>query len=83
MKVTVDVDCTPLEARAFLGLPDLSPLHEQYIQTMLKTMESAGSAEQVQAMMRSFAPMGDAGMKLFQQMFELGAGAMTGGSKKA
>ena len=23
-----DIDCTPAEARAFLGLPDLTPLHE-------------------------------------------------------
>ena len=27
MKVTVDVDCTPEEARRFLGLPDLTPVH--------------------------------------------------------
>ena len=26
MKVTVDVDCTPAEAREFLGLPDMRPL---------------------------------------------------------
>ena len=26
MKITVDVDCTPEEARAFLGLPDVKPM---------------------------------------------------------
>ena len=26
MKVTVEVDCTPDEARAFLGLPDVKPM---------------------------------------------------------
>ena len=26
MKVTVEVDCTPDEARAFLGLPDVRPM---------------------------------------------------------
>jgi Family of unknown function (DUF6489) len=26
MKVTIDIDCTPTEAREFLGLPDLRPL---------------------------------------------------------
>ena len=26
MKVTVEVDCTPDEARAFLGLPDIKPM---------------------------------------------------------
>ncbi|MEO7470377.1 MAG: DUF6489 family protein, partial [Sphingobium limneticum] len=30
MKVTVDVDCTPAEARAFLGLPDVTPIHDKY-----------------------------------------------------
>ena len=29
MKVKIDIDCTPEEARAFFGLPDLGPLHEQ------------------------------------------------------
>ena len=27
MKMTVEVDCTPEEARRFLGLPDVAPLH--------------------------------------------------------
>jgi hypothetical protein len=26
MKISVDVDCTPEEARRFLGLPDLTPV---------------------------------------------------------
>lgn len=26
MKVTVEVDCTPAEARQFMGLPDVAPL---------------------------------------------------------
>ena len=26
MKVTVEVDCTPTEAREFIGLPDLRPM---------------------------------------------------------
>ena len=34
MKVTVDVDCTPEEARRFLGLPDLSPVHDAYVEKM-------------------------------------------------
>ncbi len=26
MKITVEVDCTPIEARQFLGLPNVEPL---------------------------------------------------------
>ena len=35
MKVKIDIDCTPEEARTFFGLPDLGPLQ----QAMLKAMQ--------------------------------------------
>ena len=31
MKVTIEVDCTPVEARTFLGLPDVTPLNEHLV----------------------------------------------------
>jgi hypothetical protein len=34
MKVTFDIDCTPQEARAFFGLPDLTPVHDLYVERM-------------------------------------------------
>ena len=49
MKVTVDVDCSPAEARAFLGLPDVTPIHDKYIKTMLEGFEGVGSAEQMES----------------------------------
>ncbi|GLS99640.1 hypothetical protein GCM10007897_10220 [Sphingobium jiangsuense] len=85
MQVTVNVDCTPEEARSFLGLPDLSPVHEKYVASLLGAMDGAGSLEQMEKMMRAFAPMGDAGMRLFQQMMDIGlsgAAAATGGKGK-
>jgi len=36
MKITVDIDCTPEEARTFLGLPDVQPLQ----QAMMKELEA-------------------------------------------
>ena len=44
MKIHVDVDCTPEEARRFLGLPDLAPVHQAYIERMTKAA-SAGADE--------------------------------------
>jgi hypothetical protein len=38
MQVTVDVDCTPEEARAFLGLPDVQPLQAAVMAHMEKRM---------------------------------------------
>lgn len=34
MKFEVEVEATPAEARAFLGLPDLTPLHDAWIERM-------------------------------------------------
>jgi predicted transcriptional regulator len=31
MKITVEVDITPQEARTFLGLPDMTPVHDAFI----------------------------------------------------
>jgi len=78
MKVTFDIDCTPEEARSFLGLPDVTPIHQKYVQTMLDTMDGTGNIEQMETLFRSFSPMGDAGMRLFKQMMDIG---LSGGSK--
>lgn len=86
MKFTVNCDCTPEEARSFLGLPDLSPLHDKYIDTLMSAMDGAGSLDQMSKLMNAFSPMGDAGMKLFGQMMDIGmtsAGNMTGAGGKS
>ena len=38
MKVTVNVDCTPEEARTFLGLPDVQPMQKAMLAEMEKRM---------------------------------------------
>lgn len=82
MKVTVDVDCTPAEARSFLGLPDVTPIHDKYIKTMLDGFDGVANVEQMETLFKSFSPMGDAGMRLFQQMMNMGLAGMSSGDKK-
>lgn len=55
MKVNVEIDCTPEEARRAMGLPDLTPIHERYVQMMLDTMQSGVKPEMIEAMMRNWA----------------------------
>src|SRR3546814_3762591 len=55
MKVTINFDCTAEEARTFLGLPDVSPLNEKYVQATLNTMEGATNLEQMDKLLRSFS----------------------------
>jgi hypothetical protein len=38
MKITVDIDCTPAEARQFMGLPDLEPLQKAAMAEIEKRM---------------------------------------------
>ena len=72
MKVKVDIECTPEEARRFMGLPDLSPVHEAYVETMRKGMTEGISPDVMSEMMKSWAPMGEAGLAMMTQMFKQG-----------
>lgn len=38
MKITVNIDCTPEEARTFFGLPDVKPMQEAVLAKMEKQM---------------------------------------------
>ncbi|NJC34952.1 hypothetical protein GGR88_002466 [Sphingomonas jejuensis] len=73
MKINVEVDCTPEEARRFMGLPDLTPVHDAYVANLTETMKNGVSAEMFESMVRNWAPMGEAGMKLWTQLFDQGA----------
>ena len=74
MKLHVDFDFTPEEARRFMGLPDVSQANAAYIESLVKAMSGAGGVEQLQEYASKLAPMGQMGMKLFQQFMENGAG---------
>ena len=70
MKVSVDVDCTPEEARRFLGLPDLTPVHEAYVEKLKSAVTDGPNAEMVGDMMKAWGPMNEAGMNMWKQMLD-------------
>ena len=76
MKVSVDVDCTPEEARRFLGLPDLAPVHEAYVEKMKAAVGEglAPGPEAFAEMMKAWGPMSEAGMGMWRQMLDQMAG---------
>ena len=75
MKFTVDVDCTPEEARRFLGLPDLTPVHEAYVEKMKSYVSDGSSAEMFADAMKAWGPMNEAGMAMWRQMLGQMGGA--------
>ena len=56
MKITFDIDCTPQEARAFLGLPDLTPLHDLYLDRMKSTITDGLTPADFEKIARTWMP---------------------------
>ena len=72
MKVTIDVDCTPEEARRFVGLPDLTPVHEAYVEKMKAAIADGAAVgpEAFAEMAKAWGPMSEAGLGMWRQMLE-------------
>ena len=68
MQFTVNVECSPEEARRFIGLPDVSPMNEMLVREMSKRMEQNMSLMAPDTMMSAWMSVGtqaqDAFMKL-------------------
>lgn len=69
MKITVDVDCTPEEARTFLGLPDVKPMQEALMKQIQDQMAANLHAVDPDTMLKVWLPAGVAGMEQLQKMF--------------
>ena len=80
MKVNLEFDCSPEEARRLLGLPDVSKANEAYAEAAAKLIKGAGSLDQLQDMAKQIAPMGEMGLKMFQQLLAGGAATIMGGA---
>jgi hypothetical protein len=57
MKVTVEVDCTPEEARRFLGLPDVAPLQQVIMEKLQQRIQSAVDATTPEALLKAWLPI--------------------------
>jgi hypothetical protein len=70
-------------ARNFLGLPDVSPLHDIYLDRMKTLVEQGVTPDAVGDMVRGWGTMGDAGLSLVQSLFGQIGGGLAGGTKAA
>ena len=69
MKITVNVDCTPEEARRFLGLPDVQPLQDAVMQQMQERVMSSLNAMEPETLLKTWAPMGLQNLEQIQKFF--------------
>lgn len=58
MKVKIDIDCTPEEARSFFGLPDVTPVNDMMVSEMTKRMQENMSSLDPDVLMRNWMSFG-------------------------
>jgi hypothetical protein len=73
MKMRIEVECTPLEAREFMGLPDVTQLNESLVEEMTKRMQANLQMMAPEALMKSWMAAGAQAQEAFMGM--LGAAA--------
>jgi hypothetical protein len=74
MKVNVEIDCTPHEAREFFGLPDMQPMQTAVMERLQQQMLSNIEKVSPEALMQSWFTFDPKIAERFQDMFATMAG---------
>ena len=83
MKLNIEIDMTPDEARRFLGLPDVSKAQDKMMAEIEKRMKAAIDVNDPEAMLRAWMPLGGQGFEQFQRfMFDSARRAAGGATRK-
>ena len=75
MKMTIEVDCTPEEARRFMGLPDVSALNDHLVNGMKERIDANMQLLDPQDFMKNWMTLGAGAQDQFRKMMEAGMGA--------
>ena len=88
MKVNVEVTCTPEEARAFFGLPDLGPMQQRVMGEIEERLRANLASMSPEAIFKTWIPASMQGVEQMQQMQQAfwtqlaNIATGTGGTKK-
>jgi hypothetical protein len=75
MKMTIEVDCTPEEARRFMGLPDVSSLNEHIVAEMRNRIDANMAMLAPEELMKNWMVMGAGAQEQFRKLMEAGLNA--------
>jgi len=73
MKITLNVDCSPEEARAFLGLPDVTGLNEVMVSEMQTRLKANMAALQPEELMKNWMAFGGQATEHFRKLMTAAA----------
>jgi hypothetical protein len=80
MKLKIDIECTPIEARKLLGLPDVEPIQKVMMKQMEEKMTGAMGLMDMESLARQWGPIGLQSLEQFQKlMWGAARMAATGG----
>ena len=87
MKIRIDIDCTPEEARRFVGLPDVTQLQEAVMTELEKQTLARLKSMDVDTLMKQWFPSSMEGWErlqkaMWQQMTSAATGAAAGAKKR-
>lgn len=82
MKIHIDIECTPEEARTFMGLPDVAPMQEAVMKEMQDRLMAAMRAMDPETLMKTWLPAGISNLEQMQKMFWQQFAEPTAGKKK-
>jgi hypothetical protein len=81
MRLNINIDVTPEEARAFFGMPDVSPLNQMVIAEMTRrAKENIDTLADPERFMAQMMAMSGKGFEQFQAL--MGAAVGAAGKKK-
>ena len=75
MKMTIEVDCSPEEARRFLGLPDVTSLNDQLVEEMKKRVTANMAMISPDEMMKNWMSFGAGAQEQFRKLMDVGLSA--------
>jgi len=81
MKVTINIECDPVEARTFLGLPDVSVLNDHMVNEMKKRMDTNMAALAPDELMKSWTAFGTGATEQFRKLMTAAATGTAFGTK--
>ncbi|MBB5517663.1 DUF6489 family protein [Amphiplicatus metriothermophilus] len=83
MRLTIDIDCTPEEARAFFGMPNVEPLNKMIVDEMTRrAKENLDTLADPERFFAQMAAMSGKGFEQFQNLMAATMGGASGGAKR-
>jgi hypothetical protein len=70
VNISMNIECSPEEARRLMGLPDMGPIHDLYLDKFREAMTRGLTPDMIEQMVRTWSPMGEVGMNAWRQVID-------------